>query len=200
MFTAAIVLAALLPLYGLGQEENFYKPKKFNEFTVSYTAGSVLSLGNLMENLIWDVIIQPIDPLISSSGTSWGGFSVGYNHWMTRHVALGGTFAFSKDVITEQRKTSGEWTYNSGFFSGLMTVKVNYVATPWVDVYARADLGGTIIAGSSTNAGTTSNYAGYIFAGQFSPICLRVGKTFNFFVEAGFGTIGLVNTGFTFRF
>jgi opacity protein-like surface antigen len=153
-----------------------------------------------MENLIWDVIIQPIDPLISSRGTSWGGFALGYNHWLTRHVGLGGTFAFSSDQITEQRKITGEWIFDMTYVSLMVTVKVNYVTTPWVDVYARSDVGGTIIAATQTNAGTTDDYAAFIFAGQFSPIGFRVGKTFNFFVEAGFGTIGLVNAGFNIKF
>jgi hypothetical protein len=60
-------------------------------------------------------------------------------------------------------------------------------------------VGGTIIAATQTNAGTTDDYAAFIFAGQFSPIGFRVGKTFNFFAEAGFGTIGLVNAGFNFN-
>ena len=108
LLSAAAVLAAILPLCTSGQEDNFVRPKKFNEIWAGYTAGSVLSLGDVMENLIRDVIIQPIDPLISSRGKSWGGFALGYNHWLTRHVGLGGTFAFSSDQITEQRKITGE--------------------------------------------------------------------------------------------
>jgi len=199
-FAAVMLFSAWLPSWTLGQERPFSWSARSNEFAAGYTAGSVLSLGNIMENIFWQIIVEPIDPLVSSKGTSWGGISVGYNYWLNRHVAVGGTFAFSEDNLTEQRKTTGEWTYSTGFISLMMTMKLNYVTTSWIDIYGRTDLGGTVIAGTSTNAGKIDEYAGLFFAGQFSPLCFRVGKTFNFFLEAGFGTIGLVNTGFNVRF
>jgi len=197
---ASIMLVILISASGFSQTGSrkglFHK----NEITLGYTAGSILSVGNVMENLLWDVIIQPIDPLVSSSAISWGGISAGYQHSLTRHVSLGGTFGFSQDLLKETRKSTGDWEYSSNFLTLMATIKVNIVATEWFDLYARADLGGTLILGVSENAGIRSDYSGYIFAGQFSPVGIRVGKGFSFFAEAGFGTLGIVNAGFNIRF
>ena len=78
----------------------------------------------------------------------------------------------------------------------MIRFKGNWVNRPAVQLYSALAAGATFMSGDN-NSGTTDHSTAFAF--QVSPIGVRVGNTFSFFAEAGFGYQGLLSAGLALK-
>jgi len=176
-----------------------------NDLYVAYNYGS-LYLTNPYAEHSYDnypeIYNRPDD------ANSVGGLTVGYNRSLTRVVMFGfmvsyENFASSGNYDPDFSGTTYSAEINDHVISEMATFTVNYVNKPVVRLYSAVGLGVSVvfshIRGSSPGAVAETDRQAH-FAGQWTMIGLRVGRTVGGFFEIGMGSAAMLSGGISYKF
>jgi hypothetical protein len=136
--------------------------------------------------------------------SSAGALYLGYSRSLNKVVSLGFLFGyqnFSYTGTSTSASTAGLITeYNDILLSGMARVLFSYVHKPSVRLYSGIGLGITVNFGKATQPNKEFTDRKLWPGGQLTFMGLRFGRALGGFFEFGFGTIGIINAGISYKF
>lgn len=143
--------------------------------------------------------------LTNSSTTSTGIFGLGYNRFISNKIKLGVSANFTRFTHGQEFKFAWGGTQYQKWEDDFMTILVrgdfHYKRTEMITMYSGIALGVCFVhTNNITNAEGLHPENQTFFAYQINAFGIRVGKTFGFFAEAGFGYNGIIQAGLNVRF
>jgi hypothetical protein len=139
---------------------------------------------------------------------SLGGLTMGYNRSLNRVVMFGFMLCYENFASSGNYDPDGSGTIysadiNDHVISEMAMFTVNYVNKPVVRLYSAAGLGVSVvfshIQGSAPDAVAETDRQAH-FAGQWTLIGLRVGRTIGGFFEIGMGSAAMLSGGISYKF
>lgn len=130
----------------------------------------------------------------SETKTNIGVISLAYNNqitpWLELQIPI--SYSYSTGNFTNTPRDFNSYYYES-WVSMVPNVKISWAFNDLIHLYSRVGLGvGIGNRYENFNAGMNSKAA---FMWQLSPIGFEIGRRARFFIEAGFGQMGIVNAG-----
>ncbi len=139
----------------------------------------------------------------------WGAINANFNLRLTEKFAIGLSYTFSQisqqagytlDTSIGSIGISTFSTQEISHNSIMLNIKKAWISTRFVNVYSRLAGGVTIIKlkgdmGEAISYEESKKYAAF----QISPIGVEVGNNLAVFMEAGFGTMGILQGGVRLR-
>lgn len=152
-----------------------------NEFISSYSDVATIGLTGGMYS-------------VSNEKTS-GDYSLTYRYSLKKRFSVGASLVYSnlKEDLYSNGDYSGKSTNN--YFTIAPEIEYRYVDADIFKMYMFAGAGLTINNQEVTTDGKASVSNTPYFNFQISPLCIRLGKAFGFYLETGFGYKGIMNLG-----
>jgi hypothetical protein len=180
------------------QAQDATQPKEwFNDISVSYSAGSIYYFtGNIGHaDYPSDFYQNDSDP------RGMGAFALSYHRKLNNVVAVGFNASYLNlyHNAYDYEDPGLSQTYYDNLFNMLASVRFVYVAKPVITMYSGVCIGLSLDFGKTTFNGITYTDKKIYPAGQLTLMGLRVGKAFGGFAEFGFGTLGIISAGLSYR-
>jgi hypothetical protein len=140
--------------------------------------------------------------------TSPGTFYFGYGRSLNQVITVGILFGYQP--LNYNGKGTG-YDYNSGTYTtydvigtdnlwtGMARMHFSYLNKPVIRIYSGFALGFTVDFANRTFDGNTYTQRKLLFAGQLTFMGLRFGRALGGFFEFGFGTLGIINAGISYK-
>jgi opacity protein-like surface antigen len=132
--------------------------------------------------------------------SSIGAVLLGYNRSLNNVVGLGFMFGFQDFHYTGTTSQGVGTEYNDILLSGMARILFSYVNKPSVRLYSGIGLGITVNFGTATGSSQDFTDRKLWPGGQLTFMGIRFGRALGGFFEFGFGTIGIVNAGISYKF
>ena len=183
----------------ISQAQDDPKPKEwFNDVSVSYSAGSIYYFtGNINHNDYPDnFYTDDTDP------RGMGAFALSYHRKLNSVVAMGFNVSYLNlyHEATDYSDPGLSQKYYDNMFSILASIRFLYVHKPVITMYSGVSIGLTVDFGKTTFNGIDYTDKKLYPAGQLTLMGMRVGRAFGGFAEFGFGTLGIISAGLSYRF
>jgi opacity protein-like surface antigen len=131
---------------------------------------------------------------------SIGAILLGYNRSLNNVVGLGFLFGFQNFHYTGTTNQGVSTEYNDILLSGMARILFSYVNKPSIRLYSGIGLGITVNFGTATESSQDFTDRKLWPGGQLTFMGIRFGRALGGFFEFGFGTIGIVNAGLSYKF
>lgn len=164
------------------------------ELSLFYGALALPELSPLVNNAFAGSLLVPVSENGSISATSFGQIGVGFRYYLVPKLPIGGVLSYSQATATASS------TYTVHYINLLVKTDYRYVIEPYYQFYSGLAAGVALNAYSTPFALEEGTGNRLIFAFQLTVVGFRFGKKLGGFAELGFGHLGLVNAGMSFRF
>jgi len=196
-----VCLIALLIMANTCRAQETTYPR--NDIRLSYGITTINEIGlgfNYM--LFGSLIVLPFshDTVFNINVSGYGAFSFQYQYRVSKVVSIGGVLSFNpiKSSITFDHKTFG--AISSYFITLMPRIDFTYVQRGIFSMYSGFAIGGTyMIMKSNYSNKPDDSTTGFTLGFQVNCVGFRVGKDISGFAEFGFGSLGIVNFGFSAR-
>lgn len=123
---------------------------------------------------------------------STGSFAASYLYFHIKHIGVGGTIAYQQG----NEPVDARFECKQNYVTALATAKFYWFNRPHVGMYSSIALGATYSFGHYEG----EREQGWRFSGQVNAVCIEAGGRVRGFLEAGFGTLGLLKMGIRYKF
>lgn len=171
------------------------------ELSLFYGVLALPELSPVFNNAFAGSLLVPVSENGSISATSFGQIGVGFRNYIVPKLPIGGVLSYSQATVTVSEPAAASSTYTVHYINLLGRADYRYVIEPYYQFYSGLAAGVALNTYSTPFAldeGATGNRL--IFAFQLTVVGFRFGKKLGGFAELGFGHLGLVNAGMSFRF
>jgi hypothetical protein len=163
---------------------------------------------NELVNTFSDMIISSLREggVTMQDDMSYASWHAAYRYYFSKRLALGALFAYDHAKSNALREGVEIGNLLKRHATVALEAEFGYLRTDFISLYGLAGFGGTRYGLEYKPSGTTSNgfeaksEAEYYFNYQLTPIGIRLGSTFGFFAELGFGYRGILNAGLFAQF
>ncbi len=189
------------------QNQDQPKPKQdqsalFNDIYLGYGAGGLFYwTGRMKHNSGYPSETNSYtDPQTFTEPSSAGALLLGYSRTLNRVASLGFLFGLQDFTYTGTAVQAGQTNYSDILLSGLARITFCYLNKPAIHMYSGIGIGITVNFGKATQTGKEFTDRKLWPGGQLTLMGLRFGRAFGGFFEFGFGTLGIVNAGISYKF
>ena len=113
-------------------------------------------------------------------------------------ASVGVSIVYSQNRVKRQLSSTQILTDKFHMVSVMPRLDFYYIRHPKVALYGSVGVGAMMVK-SEYGQHSSLNETGVSLAYQVTPLAVRVGRSFGLVVELGFGTLGVVNGGFSYR-
>ena len=135
---------------------------------------------------------------------SAGTFFIGYSRSFTRVVSLGLLLGYQSFLMTGSRNKSSSGTDSVKVYDRLITgigrFTFCFVKKPIIQLYSGIGVGLTVDVAKIYIPEKQPSEHKLFWAGQITLLGLRFGRAFGGFLELGYGSLGIVNAGLSYKF
>ena len=138
---------------------------------------------------------------------SWGSIHAGYSRKMNKVISLGCEIGYEdfhypgiESVHYNGRDTSWAGSAEDRLITGIATLGICYLNKPLVRIYSTVGIGITIDDYGVLTPLRRSTGILKKPAGQITLFGLRVGRALGGYIELGYGSLGIVNAGLSYKF
>lgn len=203
---ALLLACCLLPFFAFAKKEKkqekdipiFYK----NELSLGFGIAGINydSFSSPLEEIIKDILLQDLRESIDPTFVS--GMNLSYKHWLSRRLAVGGTFFYKslyrerETVVNEQTYPANKYTQN--YFGLGIEGTVTYFRKRKWHLYGLVGAGGYVcrekgrnlqLPGVQQNSEWTAHYVKATY--QVTPFGVQFGRKFSIKSEVGWGYKGI---------
>jgi hypothetical protein len=194
-----LLLAGLLGCSVMSQAQDDRKLKEwFNDVSVSYSAGSIYYFtGNINHPDYPDMFYGD-----ESDPHGMGAFALSYHRKLNKVVAMGFNVSYLNLYYeaTDYSDPNQSQKYYDNLFNILASIRFLYVHKPVITMYSGVSIGLTVDFGKTSFNGIDYTDKKLYPAGQLTLMGIRIGRSFGGFAEFGFGTLGIISAGLSYRF
>lgn len=122
----------------------------------------------------------------------YGATSGEYLYYVNKHIGLGGTLGYEFG----REGQNADYKARFHYLTVMPTAKFYWFNRPYVGMYTRMSLGATFGLGSVDQQQSMRVLPAF----HLGAVAVEVGGKFRFFTELGFGSLGLIQAGFRFKF
>lgn len=187
----------------LAQSQEKPTPKQgqtvlFNDLYLGYGAGGLFYWTGRMSHS--NDYPSETGPQTFTEPSSAGNVFMGYSRTLNRVASVGFLFGFQEFTYTGTGPQAVHTDYSDVLLSGLARITFCYLNKPAIRMYSGVGVGITVNFGKATQTDKEFTDRKIWPGGQMTLMGLRFGRAFGGFFEFGFGTIGIVNAGLSYKF
>ncbi len=196
IFTLSFIMitALLSPCFAYDDEY------KSHEVYAGYGYYSVLYLSaSLVDSIAFSSLSSFTGGKHEKDQGSWGPIFAGYNYYLNDNFSLGGYTSY-ETLKTRWQYSNGyeDWEWSFLSLMGRMNVQYGWDSVKFYHSlilgYTRAEI--TL----EDSSGLSKSESTYIPGGHIALLGLKFGREYTFFADVGFGYLGLINFGATYKF
>lgn len=195
MKKSLVLLLFALPLVTLSQSGSDFDSKGKTEFHVGYGLLTAPDLINGFSNLFTGALLPGMVERIDSKG--FGTVFGGIDYYLGNRFALGIQYDYASFENQYEMQNESNASLKNRYHTIMVRGKGIWVNKPQFQLYSAFSAGPSFVHAENDKKETKDNVT---FAFQGSPVGIRVGNHFAFFLEAGFGYQGMVSGGLSARF
>jgi len=132
---------------------------------------------------------------------SYASWHLAYRYYASKKLGLGLFMAYDHATSDAVRTDAVIGKFYKRHLTAALEAEFGYLRTDFISLYGLAGVGGTRYGLEfKPSDGTTDSEAEYFVNYQFTPLGIRLGSTFGFYAEIGFGYRGVINAGLFAQF